>query len=164
MGMTFSQRLRARLNLVPNLSLTINGVGIPLGIWGLAQAVRGHHLPIWLVGVDIADLLGIFLIFTTIMTAAWRRSARVLTSRRRRALYLLRVNPIALIGYWMFWIWPLYLGFVMFVRDRGLVWERTEKSDANHALVRSDLKTPINPAQAPVSDLLTPGQRSRIQS
>jgi hypothetical protein len=31
---------------------------------------------------------------------------------------------------------PLFIGIQMFVRDKGLIWERTEKVDANHDLVR----------------------------
>ena len=30
-----------------------------------------------------------------------------------------------------------YRGFVMFLMDHGLRWERTEKIDANHHLIRS---------------------------
>lgn len=50
--------------------------------------------------------------------------------------FALRVNPLFVMAYWIFWSLPLFIGIQMFVRDRGLVWERTEKVDANHNLVR----------------------------
>lgn len=38
--------------------------------------------------------------------------------------------------HWALWTIPLAIGFSMFLRDTGLSWERTEKKDQNHALVR----------------------------
>jgi hypothetical protein len=38
------------------------------------------------------------------------------------------------------WIIPLTIGLRMYLRGEGLVWERTEKIDANNALVRGYLK------------------------
>lgn len=45
---------------------------------------------------------------------------------------------------WMlFWSVSIVIGIQMFVRDKGLVWERTEKVDAYHDLVRDlDLVAP----------------------
>jgi hypothetical protein len=42
--------------------------------------------------------------------------------------------------WWFLWIIPLTIGLRMFLRGEGLVWERTEKIDANNALVRDYLK------------------------
>jgi hypothetical protein len=70
----------------------------------------------------------------------WRRSALVLKTRRARALYLLRVNPVFLMVWWLVWLIPLWIGFRMYLRDEGLVWERTVKNDANHGLVRGQQK------------------------
>ena len=39
-------------------------------------------------------------------------------------------------AYWIFWSLSIVIGIQMFIRDKGLVWERTEKVDANHDLVR----------------------------
>ena len=61
----------------------------------------------------------------------------VLDSRKERAFYLLRVNPIFLIAYWILWLVPLAIGTWMFITDTGLTWQRTQKVDANHDLVRS---------------------------
>ena len=36
----------------------------------------------------------------------------------------------------MFWSVSIIIGFQMFLRDKGLAWERTTKVDANHDLVR----------------------------
>ena len=64
-----------------------------------------------------------------------------------RAWYMLRVNPVALMIWWLVWLIPLWIGFRMFLKDEGLVWERTEKIDANHTLVRSapDRQKPLRP-------------------
>jgi zona occludens toxin (predicted ATPase) len=41
--------------------------------------------------------------------------------------------------WWLVWLIPLAIGFKMYLRDEGLVWERTEKSDANNELVRGEV-------------------------
>ena len=76
---------------------------------------------------------------TLIYRATWRRSATIFRNNRQRALYLARVNPLFLLGWWLFWCVPLWIGFVMYLRDGGLTWERTVKNDANHQLVRKKL-------------------------
>ena len=53
--------------------------------------------------------------------------------------YMLMVNPIFIMVWWCVWIIPLTLGFVMYLKDSGQVWQRTEKIDANNTLVRSKL-------------------------
>lgn len=49
---------------------------------------------------------------------------------------VLRLNPVFVMAYWLFWSVSMIIGIQMFIRDKGLVWERTEKVDANHDLVR----------------------------
>jgi hypothetical protein len=49
---------------------------------------------------------------------------------------MLRVNPIFLWAYWLWWSIPIAVGTSMYLRDGGRVWERTEKVDAIHELVR----------------------------
>jgi len=139
MGMTWRQRMKARINLIPCLSLVLNLPGLPLGIWALVEATRGEDpvgLPLTVLG--IVNIVAAVAVLTRISWAAWKRSGMVLSSRGRRLLYLLRVNPIFLVAYWGFWVIPIAIGFWMFTRDGGLVWQRTEKVDANHVLVRSD--------------------------
>jgi len=42
----------------------------------------------------------------------------------------------------LWWSIPLAIGFSMFVRDTGLVWERTEKINANHGLLQDGVGSP----------------------
>ena len=53
-----------------------------------------------------------------------------------RLRYMLRVNPVFLWAYWLWWSVPIAVGTWMYFRDGGRVWERTEKTDAIHELVR----------------------------
>ena len=69
-------------------------------------------------------------------TNAWRVSRQVLDSRKARLRLALRLNPMFVMAYWLFWSVSMIIGIQMFIRDKGLVWERTEKVDANHDLVR----------------------------
>jgi hypothetical protein len=71
----------------------------------------------------------------------WRRTALVLERRRDRIWYLVRVNPLSVMLWWTIWTIPLWIGWRMYRRGDGLVWERTEKIDANAALVRTSVKS-----------------------
>lgn len=139
MGMTPTQRLRARTNFVPCLSLALNPVGIPVGIAVFILLLNSGTsiLPAAvLVLAIVTTILAVGLILYG-WSQAWRMTAAVLPRTADRVKYVLRVNPIFVLIYWIWWTIPLIIGFNMFVRDRGLVWERTEKSDANHDLIRS---------------------------
>jgi cellulose synthase/poly-beta-1,6-N-acetylglucosamine synthase-like glycosyltransferase len=141
MGMPFWSRVRARLNLVPCLSLALNPIGLFLAVWAVHQAVTSPSGVIegplmWLSFLNIA--LAVFVVSYG-QYRAWTKSARVLPAPRDRMRFLARVNPLFLFAYWMWWTVPLAIGFWMFLRDGGLVWERTEKVDANHRLVRRGL-------------------------
>ena len=48
---------------------------------------------------------------------------------------MLRVNPVSLAIWWLIWLVPLWIGYRMYVHDKGLVWERTEKINANEPLM-----------------------------
>jgi len=137
MGMTTRHRFLARLNLVPCLSLLINPLGLAIGIWILEQTIVGHHpedLP--LTALSVANVAGAVAILTFNWINACRVSRLVLTDRGKRLLFAFRVNPLLIMVYWLFWNVSLLIGIEMFFRDKGLVWERTEKIDANHSLVR----------------------------
>jgi hypothetical protein len=54
----------------------------------------------------------------------------------QRIRYMLRINPIFLGLWWMFWTIPLWIGYRMYRHNLGLVWERTLKKDDNKLLVR----------------------------
>ena len=141
MGMTTWQRFRARLNFVPCLSLLVNAAGLPVGIAVLVMVATGSSIgerfPTWLVGLSVVNIALAVLALVRVYLAAWRHSTPVLPRARDRALYLLRVNPVFLIVHWALWAIPLVIGFTMFLRDTGLSWERTEKKDQNHELVRA---------------------------
>lgn len=139
MGMPLRKRLRARLNFVPCLSLLINPLGFAIGIWALVSAWTSDQR---LLSTPVRSLALVTFALAVVVVglgwfSAWRMTAPVLPTRRERLIYVLRVNPLFLLVYWLWWSVPLYKGFTMFVQDRGLVWERTEKIDANKELIRS---------------------------
>lgn len=147
MGMTRRQRLKAWLNFLPCLSLSINAFGLPFGAW-VAWSFLDHRgaLPGWTLALSALTLSGYVLFMAALYRSTWRRTALVLDSFWARLWYMVRVNPLSLLVWWMVWLMPLFIGFRMYLRDEGLVWERTEKVDANHALVRAQLgHTPLPP-------------------
>jgi len=139
MGMPWRQRYRARLNLVPCLSLIVNLPGFAIGAWAIVAAVYTPHR-VFPVPVSILAVVTIALALCVLLYCwyrAWVLTALVLTRRRDRVKYVLIVNPLTMMIYWLWWALPLTRGFVMFLMDHGLRWERTEKIDANHHLIRS---------------------------
>jgi cellulose synthase/poly-beta-1,6-N-acetylglucosamine synthase-like glycosyltransferase len=142
MGMTFWQRMRARLNLIPCLSLGINAIGLPLAVWATAELIEGHDpFGITLTVLCVVNLAAAVTLLIRVFYSAWVRSGMVLNNVRSRLWFLFRVNPVFILGYWLFWLIPLSIGIWMFVLDRGLIWQRTFKIDANHELIRA--KEPI---------------------
>lgn len=138
MGMPYWSRMRARLNFVPCLSLLVNAIGWPLAVWAVILAVTSdtQFIPepfIWLsvttVSLDMA-------VVSYGLVRAWKLIHPVLPRTRDRIRFLVRVNPLFLHAYWLWWSIPLLIGFWMFLRDGGLAWERTEKTDALHSVVR----------------------------
>jgi glycosyltransferase XagB len=137
MGMTARQRFLARLNLVPCLSLLINPPGLVIGIWVLEQATMGHHpADPALTALCAANITGATALFAFNWINAIRVSSLVLSNRRDRWRFALRINPLFVMVYWLFWSVSLAMGIEMFLNGKGLVWERTEKSNANGDLVR----------------------------
>lgn len=137
MDFTFGEKLRAWLNFLPCLSLWVNLIGLPVGIWALVTFI-GHTgpLPRWTLVLAAINVVGYLIAMGSLYRATWRRTAIVLPRRRDRLWYLLRVNPIVVWVWWAIWLIPLWIGWRMYRRDHGLVWERTEKVDANADLVR----------------------------
>lgn len=145
MGMSAGQRLRARLNFVPTLSLALNPIGWALGAW-VAYAAITSPTPVVtgpLLWLSVLNMLSAAGLISYTLVRAWQASSPVLPRARDRAWYLLRVNPVFLMLYWLWWTIPLCIGFWMFLRDGGLVWERTQKVDANHDLGR-ELTAPLD--------------------
>jgi len=123
---------------VPCLSLLINPIGLAVGIWILALAASGSdHVSLGLTVLAGFNVLCSAAIVGYNWFNAWRVSAQVLDSRWSRLYLAFRVNPLFVMAYWLFWVVALVIGIQMFVRDKGLTWERTEKIDANHDLVRA---------------------------
>ena len=139
MGMPARKRWRARLNFVPTLSLPVNLVGIPLGVIVLVEAIvsPASYVPSALEGLALVNILLAVGVIGNGQRLAYKWSGLVLTTVRRRLSYVFRVNPVFLLGYWLWWSIPLIIGFRMFATDGGLVWERTKKVDANKTLIRS---------------------------
>mgnify|MGYP003663890111 FL=1 len=138
MGMAPIDRLKAWLNFLPCLSLSLNSIGLPLGIWVSSCFVLGIRVvPDWAVALSLLNVTAFAVSLTHLYVHTWRRAALVLPRRRDRVWYLLRVNPVFIMAWWLVWLIPLWIGFGMYLRDEGQIWERTEKSDANHTLVRA---------------------------
>jgi cellulose synthase/poly-beta-1,6-N-acetylglucosamine synthase-like glycosyltransferase len=137
MDFTVGQKLRAWLNFIPCLSLWVNLIGLPVGIWALVTyADDTGPLPVWTLFLAAVNAICYLAQMATLYWATWKRTKIVLSRRRDRLWYLLRVNPLVIWVWWGMWLVPLWIGWRMFRRDHGLVWERTEKIDANAALVR----------------------------
>ncbi|HMK99292.1 MAG TPA: glycosyltransferase family 2 protein [Acidimicrobiales bacterium] len=138
MGMTFRQRMLARLNVVPCTTLLVNLVGLPVGTWILTLVALGDRpIDLALTVLAAVNVAGLVVIVGHNWLTAWRMSGLVLGGPRARLQFVWRVNPLALLVYWVIWVVPLVMGMQMFLRDRGLAWERTEKVDANHDLIRA---------------------------
>jgi len=133
MGMKLRHRIRARLNLVPVLSLPLNVVSVPTGILAmLIFVVRGHNpFPIWAVWLSFVNLVLYVLIVGVIHVSAFRRTKLVLENVGSRLWYSLRVNPLFMFFYYLLWTVPVTIGFWMFLADRGKAWARTPKFDAD---------------------------------
>jgi cellulose synthase/poly-beta-1,6-N-acetylglucosamine synthase-like glycosyltransferase len=139
MGMNFWQRQQARLNLIPTLFLLINVVGLPTGVWALIQWLEGTSpLPFYWVILSIVNIAAYLILMTVVYVNTWRRTAIVCKKRSSRVAYMFRVNPIFLWVYWLIWCIPIIIGFGMFLLDKGKVWQRTDKLDRNHRLVRGN--------------------------
>lgn len=140
MGFTFGERMRAWTNFLPCMSLWVNTLGIPMGIWAVWRFIQGDDfLPMWLVILSIFNIVSFTLLIGGLYIRTWRRTDLVLDRKRDRIRYMLMVNPVFVMIWWCIWIIPLTLGFIMYLRDSGLAWQRTEKIDANNLLVRSKL-------------------------
>lgn len=137
LGYRRQDRLRAWAIFLPCLSYWINVVGLPIGIWALWRLLAGTGpLPTWTYAHAAANMTVWLLTLGLLYRAVWQRTALVLERRRDRLRYLVRCNPLALLVWGLVWTIPLWIGWRMYRRDGGLVWERTEKIDANARLVR----------------------------
>ncbi|MFN3353573.1 MAG: glycosyltransferase family 2 protein [Brevundimonas sp.] len=138
LGFSPMDKLKAWINFLPCLSLWTNALGFPIGVWALWVWFSGADiLPIWLVLLCTFNLAAFAISLTALYISTWRRTGLVLSRTRDRVRYMLRINPVVVMLWWAFWLIPLALGLRMMLRDGGRVWERTEKINANEALVAS---------------------------
>ncbi len=140
MDFTFGERVRAWMNFLPCMSLWVNTLGIPLGVWAAWRFFTGDNaLPMWLVVLSVFNIIAFTMLIVGLYMRTWTRTGLVLERTTDRIGYMLMVNPVFVMIWWCVWIIPLTLGFVMYLKDSGQVWQRTEKIDANNTLVRSKL-------------------------
>jgi cellulose synthase/poly-beta-1,6-N-acetylglucosamine synthase-like glycosyltransferase len=137
MGFTWGEKFMAWLIFMPCLSLMFNGVAIPISLWqGYLFFTDQCTLPMWTVYLSTLNLGCLIVSLGFLYRNTWKRTRLVLDSFWDRAYYMLRINPVAIMLWWWFWIVPLTIGFYMFLTNGGKVWQRTEKLDKNHTLVR----------------------------
>ena len=138
MNYTPWQKFKAWLIFIPCLSLWVNSIGVPTGIWALVMLfLHKHYVPEWTLWLAAVNLTAFAISLCFLYIKIWPRTGLVLNSFGSRLWYMLRINPVSAMIWWVIWIIPLAVGLRMFLKDEGLVWQRTEKTDANQVLVRS---------------------------
>jgi len=139
-GLSIIHKVKAYINLIPVISLAINSLGLPIGIWTLSMTFFNTiDLPLTLI---ILSAINVYCYFSTLLyfyASAWDKIGLVLPDKWDKIRFLLRVNPLFLWVYWTIWVIPMVIGFKMFLSEGGLIWQRTKKIDANHDLVRQNL-------------------------
>lgn len=132
LGMNRKQKFLSWLNFLPCLNLWINSIGIPLGVWAIWQMYHGIKIfPLWVMILSIANITAFIIMLCFLYYKIWKRTAIIFNKKIKRIYYLLRMNPIVLLIWWLIWTIPLFLGFKMYCGDGGLVWQRTKKINAN---------------------------------
>lgn len=141
LGMTPFQKFKAWLNFLPCLSFWINSIGFPIGVWALWHYFNDTGiLPAWTVWHSALNVCLFAIAISCLYYQTWKRTAIVLDRLGARVWYMVRINPISIMIWWIIWLIPLWIGLKMFLSDGGLVWQRTEKVDANSDLVRSQVR------------------------
>ena len=164
LGYTPKERLQAWLIFLSVPFAVGHSIGIPFGIWGLwtflARTSILPHWTVWLALVKRVRVCRLALVSVRAHVAANRARAR---SATRPALVHAARQP----GVHHDLVDPVDHAVVhrlrMYLRDEGLVWERTQKIDANNALVRGQLEravtTPV--ASGDLSPAITSGSEPR---
>ena len=138
LGYTPIERFKAWLNFLPCLSLLLNPVGLPIGICAIiAWYYDASCLPRWTIILAAVNVTFFVVGLANVYVKAWRMTKVVLPSFWKRSLYFVRVNPLFLFVFWIFWLIPLWIGWRMYRRDGGLVWERTLKLNTIERVVRA---------------------------
>ncbi|HEX8472054.1 MAG TPA: glycosyltransferase family 2 protein, partial [Brevundimonas sp.] len=141
LGFSPADKIKAWLNFLPCLSLWINAVGFPVGVWAIAAWLDDADvIPTWLVWLCAINLACFVVSLGSLYISTWRRTRLVLDKTSDRIGYMLRINPLFILVWWIVWLIPLGLGFWMAIREGGLVWERTRKVNANESLIHSQAR------------------------
>jgi glycosyltransferase XagB len=137
MGFSFIEKVKAWVIFLPCLSMLLNVFGFPLSVWAaLKWCYQPGILPDWS-GYWAVVNLSLYVFFMTMLYyRTWLRTKLIMNTEWERVRYMLRVNPLFLNLWWMFWTIPLWIGYRMYRNNLGLVWERTTKKDDNKLLVR----------------------------
>ena len=139
LGFTPWEKVKVWLNFLPCLSLWINAIGFPTGVWATWGFLRHQHLlPTWVVVLCAVNLIACAVSFAALYVHTWKRTALVLEGFWPRLKYMLRINPLFIALWWVVWLVPLAIGFWMYLHDKGQVWDRTEKVNANRNLIEVD--------------------------
>jgi len=138
MDFSFIEKIRAWLIFLPCLAMTFNYVGVSVSIWAALNWYYGTGvaLPEWCFYWALANLALYAFIMTKLYCRTWSRTELIMDTFWQRVRYMLRVNPLFLQMWWLFWAVPLKIGYRMYRKNLGLVWERTLKKDDNRLLVR----------------------------
>lgn len=140
LNMTPYEKLLAWCNFIPCLSLWVNIFSWPFSLWAFIGYLHGYpYLPTWIVYVSLFNITSASTMLISIFIIILTRTFLVLETWRARLWYMLRVNPLTAIFWWMLWLIPLCSGFNMFCRDGGLVWIRTTKVNAHASLFRNKI-------------------------
>ena len=136
MGMSFRHRQLARLNFVPNLSLPINVIGLPTGIYALYLFLtHSGSFPLWVVVLSLTNICLYVTVMGQVYSNTWRRTKLVLEKTSSRIWYMIRINPVFVFLYYLLWTIPIVIGFGMFIANKGKAWKRTQKVDADRSFV-----------------------------
>jgi len=142
MGMRFRYRQLARLNLVPTLTMPVNIIGLPTGIYALYLFITGSSIfPLWIAVLSLINICLYLLVMGQIYSKIWKRTRVVLKSISSRLWYMIRINPLIIFLYYLLWTIPIVIGFSMYVAGKGKVWIRTEKADADRCFVLYEPRT-----------------------
>jgi hypothetical protein len=93
----------------------------------------------WVVYLSLFNICSAIIMLITFFFLVWSRLSLVLGNYRERIWYVLKVNPITCMIWWLFWIVPLWLGFYTFIKYKGHVWIRTKKSNPNAELIKNKI-------------------------
>ena len=137
MGFSFMEKVKAWAIFMPCLTMAFNFLGVPMLVWAAVTWFDGTSiLPQWTIYWAIVNLSCYLFFMARQYRIVWIRTRLIMDSRWERVRYMLRINPVFLGLWWVFWAIPLWIGYGMYRNNLGLVWERTAKKDDNKTLIR----------------------------